>query len=95
MVYTLLGFGLAAAFGMAASLALGVKGLLSAPWVDPIFWVIIGTGLVLDHQAAFRAWFVHQRPHVQNAVAAIGFVSAGVGVLALLRDQPWTWHIAG
>jgi hypothetical protein len=37
MVYTLVGFGLAAVFGIGAHHALGARGLVESPWVDPVF----------------------------------------------------------
>lgn len=95
MLYTLIGFGLAALFGIAAHTALGIQGLLTSTWVDPVFWTIIATGLALDHQQSFRAWFRCQPALAQNLVAAGGFVALGVALTLLLRESAWTWHIPG
>jgi hypothetical protein len=95
MLYTLIGFGVAALFGMAAHAMLGFPGLLASPWVDPVFWGIIATGLVLDHQASFRDWFRRQPALRQNLVAAGGFLGVGLGLVQLLGETAWTWHIPG
>lgn len=95
MLYTLIGSGLAALFGMVAYRAMGLEGLLESPWVDPVFWGVMAGGVVLDHQARFRAWFARQPLLTQNLLAAAAFVALGLGVSAFLRDTPWTWHIPG
>jgi hypothetical protein len=94
MLYTLIGFGLAALFGIGVHTALGYDALL-APWVDPVFWGIMLTGVILDHQARFRAWFATAPLLAQNLVVAAGFLALAAGLTLLLRDSPWTWHIAG
>jgi hypothetical protein len=95
MLYTLVGFGLAALFGMLAYRVLGLEGLMHSGWVDPVFLGLMVAGVVLDHQASFRRWFGRQPQAIQNLVAAAGFTAVGLAVTVLLRDAPWTWHIPG
>jgi hypothetical protein len=95
MLYTFIAFAAAALTGMAAHALLGLQGLLTSGWVDPLFWAIILTGVALDHGASLIAWFNHQRPMVQNLAAAVGFLLIAAGLMVLLQESSWTWHIEG
>ncbi len=47
MMYVLMGLVSAVFFGVGAVAVYGYEGLLSSPWVDYVFWWLVGTGVLL------------------------------------------------
>ena len=57
MMYVLMGFISATAFGIGAFSIYGYQGLMDNSWIDYVFWWLIGTGIalgLLDSTASLR-----------------------------------------
>ena len=48
MRYILLGLIAAMTFGLSATMILGPEALLANPWVDTVFWSLLGAGVLMQ-----------------------------------------------
>ncbi len=65
MLYTLMGLVFATFFGIAAFTVYGHEGLLANPWVQYVFWWLIGTGVLLavvENLGSMRLRLGHWQP---------------------------------